>query len=95
MRTHGLPEPDPSIHNGSIFRALAALLKAGKMLDLGAGKGNFSLSAARLGWEVTAVDARTTRSPNADTEPDPAIAELIRTIHWVQADVRDFPIEIE
>src|SRR5215212_4570401 len=26
-RTHGLPEPDPSIHKGNIFRALVALLK--------------------------------------------------------------------
>jgi SAM-dependent methyltransferase len=92
-RTHGLPAPDPSIHKGNIFRALLALLKPGKMLDLGAGKGNFSLSAAQLGWKVTAVDARTVRWPDADAAPDPAIADLIRTIRWVQADVREFPIE--
>jgi SAM-dependent methyltransferase len=92
-RTHGLPAPDPSIHKGNIFRALVGLLKPGKMLDLGAGKGNFSLSAAELGWKVTAVDARTVRWPDADAEPDPARADLIRTIRWVQADVRDFPIE--
>src|SRR4051794_6577094 len=35
-RTHGLPAPDPSIHKGNIFRALVALLKPGRMLDLGA-----------------------------------------------------------
>jgi len=92
-RTHGLPAPDPSIHKGNIFRALIALLKPGKMLDLGAGKGNFSLSAAELGWNVTAVDARTARWPDADAESDPTLADLIRTIHWVQADVREFPIE--
>ncbi len=92
-RTHGLPAPDPSIHKGNIFRTLVGLLKPGKMLDLGAGKGNFSLSAAQLGWSVTAVDARTVRWPDADAEPDPAIADLIRTIRWVQADVREFPIE--
>jgi SAM-dependent methyltransferase len=92
-RTHGLPQPDQSIHKGNIFRALVGLLKPGKMLDLGAGKGNFSLSAAQLGWEVTAVDARTVRWPDAETEPDPAVADLIRTIRWVQADVREFPIE--
>ena len=93
VRTHGLPAPDPSIHKGTIFRALVALLKPGKMLDLGAGKGNFSLSAAQLGWKVTAVDARTVRWPDADAEPHPALADLIRTIRWVQADVREFPIE--
>jgi len=92
-RTHGLPEPDPTIHKGNIFRALLALLKPGKMLDLGAGKGNFSLTAARLGWKVTAVDARTVRWPDAEAESDPTDAELIRTIRWVQADVREFPIE--
>jgi SAM-dependent methyltransferase len=92
-RTHGLPAPDTSIHKGNIFRALLALLKPGKMLDLGAGKGNFSLSAAELGWAVTAVDARTVRWPDADGELDSARAALIRTIRWVQADVREFPIE--
>jgi SAM-dependent methyltransferase len=92
-RTHGLPAPDPSIHKGNIFRALIALLKPGRMLDLGAGKGNFSLSAAQLGWQVTAVDARTVRWPDAESEADPELAEQIRTIRWVQADVREFPIE--
>ena len=92
-RTHGLPAPDPSVHKGNIFRALVALLKPGRMLDLGAGKGNFSLSAAQLGWKVTAVDARTVRWPDADAESDPALADLIRAIRWVQADVREFPIE--
>src|SRR5215212_6746407 len=92
-RTHGLPEPDLSIHKGNIFRALVGLLKPGRMLDLGAGKGNFSLSAAELGWKVTAVDARTVRWPDAETESNPAITDLIRTIRWVQADVREFPIQ--
>jgi len=92
-RTHGLPAPDPSVHKGNIFRTLVALLKPGRMLDLGAGKGNFSLSAAQLGWQVTAVDARTVRWPDADTEQDPAVVELIRAIRWVQADVREFQIE--
>jgi SAM-dependent methyltransferase len=92
-RTHGLPAPDPSIHKGNIFRALVGLLKPGKMLDLGAGKGNFSLSAAELGWNVTAVDARTVRWPDAETEPDSTRAEMIRKIRWVQSDVREFPIE--
>jgi SAM-dependent methyltransferase len=92
-RTHGLPAPDPSIHKGIIFRMLAGLFKPGKMLDLGAGKGNFSLSAAQLGWTVTAVDARTVRWPDAEAESDPTLADMIRSVRWIQADVREFPIE--
>jgi 2-polyprenyl-3-methyl-5-hydroxy-6-metoxy-1,4-benzoquinol methylase len=91
-KTHGLPEPDGSFNKGSIFRALVGQLKPGRMLDLGAGKGNFSLSAAQMGWHVTAVDARTTRWPDAEQEPDAEVAELIRGIRWVQADVREFTI---
>lgn len=90
-RTHGLPNPDRTIHKGNIFRSLVGLFKPGRMLDLGAGKGNFSLSAAELGWQVTAVDARTVRWPD-ETEADPETAALIRTIRWVQSDVREFPI---
>lgn len=90
-RTHGLPDPDPSVHKGNIFRAVVGLFKPGRMLDLGAGKGNFSLSAAELGWQVTAVDARTVRWPDEARE-DPETAALIRTIRWVQSDVREFPI---
>jgi SAM-dependent methyltransferase len=92
-RTHGLPEPDPTIHKLNIFRNLVGMLKPGNLLDLGAGKGNFSLAAAQLGWKVTAVDARTVRWPDADTESDPTLADLIRMIRWVNADVREFPIE--
>lgn len=91
-KTHGLPEPDGSLHKGNIFRSLLRPLKPGKMLDLGSGKGNFSISAAQMGWQVTAVDARTVRWPDAETEKNPEIAALIRQIKWVQADVRDFPI---
>jgi SAM-dependent methyltransferase len=91
-KTHGLPDPDGPLHKGSIFRQLLAPMRPGRMLDLGAGKGNFSLSAAELGWDVTAVDARTVRWPNADTEADPVVADRIRGIRWIQADVRTFPI---
>jgi SAM-dependent methyltransferase len=90
---HGLPDPDPSIHKRNIIRALVRLFKPGEMLDLGAGKGNFSLSAAEPGCTVTAVDARTVRWADADAEPDPAAAGLIRTMRWVMADVRKSPIE--
>ena len=90
QHTHALPEPDNTIHKLQLFRTLISALKSGKMLDLGSGRGNFSVVAARLGWQVTAVDARTVRWP--DPEEDPKHAELIQSIDWVQADVREFPI---
>ena len=89
---HALPEPDGSMNKHRIFRTLLRSLKPGKMLDLGSGRGNFSIAAARLGWEVTAVDVRTARTPDPEAEKDPGRAELIRSIKWVQADVREFPI---
>lgn len=91
-RTHALPDSDGAMHKGQIFRALLAPMRPGRLLDLGAGKGNFSLAATALGWEATAVDARTVRFPDAETEPDPELAAHIRAIRWVQADVREFPI---
>jgi SAM-dependent methyltransferase len=91
-KTHGLPPADGSLHKGNIFRALLAPLRPGRMLDLGAGKGNFSLTAAELGWQVTAVDARTVRWPDAETESDSSRAARIRSIRWIQTDVRTFPI---
>src|SRR5215207_4087239 len=87
-----LPEPNESISNFQIFHSLVSPFKPGKMLDLGTGAGTFSLIAARLGWEVTAVDARTVRTPDPATEKDPDGADLIRAVRWVEADVREFPI---
>ncbi len=87
-----LPEFNESISNFQIFHTLLSPLTPGKMLDLGTGAGTFSLMAARLGWEVTAVDARTVRMPNPDKEKNSDRVELTRSIRWVQSDVRDFPI---
>ena len=89
---HTLPEPDASINKLQVFRTLIPSLKPGKMLDLGSGKGNFSLAAARFGWKVTSVDARTVRWPKLEAEKSPKHTELVRSIEWVQADVREFPI---
>lgn len=88
VRTHGLPEADGCLNKGGIFRALLSLLRPGRLLDLPAGKGNFSLMAVELGWQATAVDVRTVRYPDAETA-DPDSADLIRAIRWVQADVRE------
>jgi SAM-dependent methyltransferase len=64
----------------AIVRDLLSQLPPGRLLDLGAGHGTFALVARELGWEVTAVDARTTRMPST------------KDVEWVQADVREFPI---
>jgi 2-polyprenyl-3-methyl-5-hydroxy-6-metoxy-1,4-benzoquinol methylase len=89
--THALPDPDDTMNKFHLFRALISALKPGKMLDLGAGRGNFSVVGARFGWDVTAVDARTVRWP--EPGEDPNRAKLIRSVNWVQADVREFPID--
>jgi SAM-dependent methyltransferase len=64
-----------------IFQRILEPLTPGRLLDLGAGHGKFSLIARDLGWKVTAVDARTERMPMSEG------------IDWVQADVRDFDTE--
>lgn len=89
-QAHALPEPDETISRRRIFRSLISPLKPGKMLDLGAGPGHFSLIAAQLGWEVTAVDARNARTPDPEAEEDPERAGLIRSVKWIEADVREF-----
>ena len=91
-QTHALPEPDPAINKLQVFRTLISPLKPGKMLDLGFGKGNFSLAAAGLGWEVTAVDARTMWWPDPESENDVKRADLVRSVKWIQADVREFTV---
>jgi predicted RNA methylase len=64
-------------HRIRIFARLLALFPPGSLIDLGAGHGKFSIAAARKGWEVTAVDARTERNAAA-----PGVT-------WIEADVRD------
>ncbi|MDF2731121.1 MAG: hypothetical protein K0T01_2911 [Acidimicrobiia bacterium] len=63
-----------------IFGRLLGLFPPGKMIDLGAGHGKFSMIAADAGWEVTAVDARTDRNV-----PAPGVT-------WVESDVREFDV---
>lgn len=91
-QTHALPEPDTSVRILAKFRSIISPLKPGKMLDLGTGHGKFALEAVKLGWEVTAVDARTVRVPDPESEEDPERAELIKSVNWIQADVREFEI---
>lgn len=93
QQSHALPEPDESINRRRIFHSLISPLKVGRMLDLGAGPGNFSIPAAQLGWNVTAVDVRTVRRPDSEAESNPGLARLIKSIDWVESDVRDFQIK--
>lgn len=63
-----------------VFRVLLGTMRPGRLLDLGCGHGKFSLIAHELGWDVTAVDARTERMPE------------VEGINWVRSDVREFEI---
>lgn len=64
-----------------ILGRMLAAMRPGRLLDLGCGDGRTSMLARDLGWKVTAVDVRTKRIPKS------------RGIRWVQADVREFPID--
>jgi hypothetical protein len=64
-----------------IFRTLTARFPAGRLLDLSAGHGRFSQTAADAGWRVTAVDARGDRFPDD------------HRVDWVVGDVRDVQVQ--
>jgi 2-polyprenyl-3-methyl-5-hydroxy-6-metoxy-1,4-benzoquinol methylase len=91
-KVRALPEPDSSLERQRMFKAMISPLRPGKMLDLATGHGKFALVAAKLGWEVIAVDARTVRFPNPDEESDPKRAQLIKSIKWIESDLREFSI---
>ena len=64
-----------------IFDTMLGWFPPGRLVDLGAGHGAFSIRAADAGWDATAVDARTTRFPD-----DPRVT-------WVHQDVREVSFE--
>lgn len=64
----------------TVFRDLLRPMRPGRLLDLGTGHGKFALIAQELGWQVTAVDARTERMP------------MTGGIDWVQGDVRTYDV---
>ena len=74
------PEGYDSAVRLEIFDRLLRTMKPGRLLDLGAGHGAFAEHAAKLGWQVTAVDARTERFPWTEG------------IEWIEADLREYPI---
>jgi SAM-dependent methyltransferase len=88
----GLSEPDGTQHKGKIFRSLLGQIKPGKMLELGAGKGNYAVSAAELGWQVTAVDEAEAPWAGTGIPDDPASEDHLHSIQWVRADPLQFPI---
>lgn len=63
-----------------LFDGLLNQFPPGRVVDLGAGHGKFSLRAADAGWQVTAVDARDGRFIEDDR------------ITWVKQDVREFDV---
>jgi hypothetical protein len=75
-----VPE-QPTPDRLQLFARLLSVLPPGRLVDLGAGHGHFSVVAKELGWKATAVDARTVRFPDIDG------------IEWVHSDVRDFPVD--
>ncbi|HZA72671.1 MAG TPA: glycosyltransferase [Propionibacteriaceae bacterium] len=64
-----------------VFDTMLGWFTPGRLLDLGAGHGAFSIRAADAGWDVTAVDARTTRFPDD------------ARVTWVHSDVRETSLE--
>lgn len=80
-RLISLEAPDTSQNRVEICKRLLRPLSPGDILDLGCGHGKFSLAAHEMGWNVTAVDARTERMP-----------ENAKWIKWVRSDVREFEI---
>lgn len=80
----GLAPPPENYDSGirlEIFRELLKPMRPGRLLDVAAGHGAFSIAASELGWKVTAVDARSDRFPS------------VAGIDWIEADLRTFKIE--
>jgi hypothetical protein len=81
-QTITVPHPDIGAHRIATFVHILKHLvppEQRTLVDLGAGHCKFSIWATRLGFDVTAVDARTVRLP-----------EDLGAIRFVQADVRSF-----
>ena len=69
--------PSYLARRNQLFDAMLGLLPKGRLIDLGTGHGAFAIRAARQGWEVTGVDARSDRIPN-----DPSVT-------WEVSDIRN------
>jgi hypothetical protein len=78
------------MHKASSFRTLLAPFRAGRLLDINSEKRNSPLTSAHLGWQVTALNTRTTVDDSEDVAPE--LVGLLESISWQSADVPTFPI---
>lgn len=76
-----MPQPKINPRRLDLFDGLLGRFPPGRLVDLGAGHGKFSLRAADAGWAVTAVDARATRFVEDER------------ITWVEQDIREFDLQ--
>ncbi len=67
----------------AIFTELLKAREEKQLLDLGAGPCTFAMHARDLGFDVTAVDARTERVPSA---------EKLGSVRFVQSDIRSYDL---
>lgn len=74
----GIDADTPALRQAWFLRMLG-MFETGSLIDLGSGHGQFAVTAADLGWQVTALDAR------GDRYPDPRDPR----IDWQVGDVRD------
>lgn len=75
-----LDSPEPEQDRMQTFKSLLAPLPRGRLLDLACNRGNFSITAAEMGWEVTGVEVRGELMPQHED------------VRWIQNDVREFEI---
>ncbi|MDP2291570.1 MAG: class I SAM-dependent methyltransferase [Actinomycetota bacterium] len=59
-----LPQPATDQLRIDAFERLLSLFPPGKVIDLGTGHGKLAIRAARMGWDVVGIDARTERFPD-------------------------------
>jgi len=71
------------MQRSDVIRRVIGMFPPGHLVDLGAGHGGYSRMAASMGWQVTAVDARTERFPITEGQP----------IEWRQSDVREVDLD--
>ena len=79
-RQGGIDDQTPALRF-KWFDQMLGFFPPGRMIDLGAGHGAFSIRAADAGWKVTALDARGDRYPEDDR------------VDWVVGDVRSVSVE--
>lgn len=67
----------------AIFREILQGIKPGRLLDIATGHGKFAIIAKSLGWNVTAMDARSERFPTG---------KKASGIEWKTGDIKEFDV---